>query len=199
MRFEGLPGEFSQHDFGQIDVRYDDGSSERVHFFASRLKWSRWVEVTLVPNEVAETLIRTLADHFVAFGGVPLCAVFDRPKTVALAWKKDGEVTEWNPIFAYAALEIGFTAEVCWPHAPRQKGSVENLVGWVKGSFFKQRRFVDDADLRTQLAEWRSEVNMRRPCRATGVIPAVRLEEGRPPLRAPQGAPERPAPRAPIA
>ena len=37
MRFEGLPGEFSQHDFGQIDVRYDDGSTERVHFFASRL------------------------------------------------------------------------------------------------------------------------------------------------------------------
>jgi len=147
MRFEGLPGEFSQHDFGQIDVRYDDGRSERVHFFASRLKWSRWVEVTLVPNEVAETLIRTLADHFVAFGGVPLCAVFDRPKTVALQWKKNGEVTEWNPIFAYAALEMGFTAEVCWPHAPRQKGSVENLVGWVKGSFFKQRRFRDRPDL----------------------------------------------------
>ena len=30
-----------------------------------------------------------------------------------------GEVTEWNPIFAYAALELGFTAEVCWPRAGR--------------------------------------------------------------------------------
>ena len=129
MRFEGLPGEFSQHDFGQIDVKYHDESVERIHFFASRLKWSRWVEVTLVHNEVAETLIRTLADHFVAFGGVPLCAVFDRPKTVALTWKRNGEITEWNPVFAYAALEIGFTAEVCWPYAPQQKGSVENLVG----------------------------------------------------------------------
>ena len=46
MRFEGLPGEFSQHDFGQMEVRYLDGRIERVHFFASRLKWSRWVEVT---------------------------------------------------------------------------------------------------------------------------------------------------------
>jgi hypothetical protein len=43
--------------------------------------------------------------------------------------------------------------EVCWPAASRQKGSVENLVGWVLGSFFKQRRFVDDQDLRRQLAE----------------------------------------------
>lgn len=198
MRFEGLPGEFSQHDFGQIEVPYDDGRSERVHFFASRLKWSRWVEVTLVPNEVAETLIRTLADHFVAFGGVPLCAVFDRPKTVALKWKKNGEVTEWNPIFAYAALEMGFTAEVCWPHAPRQKGSVENLVGWVKGSFFKQRRFRDRPDLIDQLVQWLQEVNTERPCRATGVIPAVRREEERPRLRALRVLPQDLALRIPV-
>ena len=37
MRFEGLPGEFSQHDFGQVDVDFTDGSRRRVHFFASRL------------------------------------------------------------------------------------------------------------------------------------------------------------------
>jgi transposase len=183
MRFEGLPGEFSQHDFGQIQVKYIDDRVERIHFFASRLKWSRWVEVTLVPNEVAETLIRTLADHFVAFGGVPLCAVFDRPKTVALHWKRNGEVTEWNPVFAYAALEIGFTAEVCWPHAPRQKGSVENLVGWVKGSFFKQRRFRNRQDLLDQLVQWLTEVNTERPSRATGIVPAIRREEERARLR----------------
>ena len=198
MRFEGLPGEFSQHDFGQVDVRYDDGHVERVHFFASRLKWSRWAEVTLVPNEVAETLIRTLADHFVAFGGVPLCAVFDRPKTVALHWKKNGEVTEWNPIFAYAALEIGFTAEVCWPYTPRQKGAVENLVGWVKGSFFKQRRFRDRADVVEQLRQWLEEVNTLRPSRATGVIPAVRHEEERSRLRPARVAPQDLALRIPV-
>ncbi len=96
-----------------------------------------------MPNQVAETLIRTLTDHFAAFGGVPLCAVFDRPKTVALRWAKNGEVTEWNPTFAYAVLELGFTAGVCWPRRANQKGSIENLVGWVKGSFFKQRRFHD--------------------------------------------------------
>jgi hypothetical protein len=38
VRFEGLPGEFSQHDFGQVDVRFLDGTRTRVHFFASRLK-----------------------------------------------------------------------------------------------------------------------------------------------------------------
>ena len=51
VRFEGLPGEFTQHDFGQVDVRYADGATQRIHFFASRLKYSRWVEVTIVPDE----------------------------------------------------------------------------------------------------------------------------------------------------
>src|SRR5271165_2680153 len=32
VRFEGLPGEFSQHDFGHVDVRYVDGRTQRVHF-----------------------------------------------------------------------------------------------------------------------------------------------------------------------
>lgn len=198
MRFEGLPGEFSQHDFGQIEIRFRDGSTTRVHFFASRLKWSRWIEVTVVPNETAETLIRTLADHFVAFGGVPLCAVFDRPKTVALTWKKNGEITEWNPIFAYAALEIGFTAEVCWPYQPRQKGAVEELVKWVKGSFFKQRRFQDMEDLLAQLTQWLTEMNTERPSRPTGVIPAQRREEERPRLRALRVQPDELALRIPI-
>jgi hypothetical protein len=53
----------------------------------------------------------------------------------------------------------------------------------VKGSFFKQRRFVDDEDLAQQLAEWHDEVNTQRPSRATGVVPAVRLAEETPRLR----------------
>jgi transposase len=183
VRFEGLAGEFSQHDFGQVDVRFLDGTRKRVHFFGSRLKYSRWAEVTIVPNEQAEALVRTLVDHFATIGGIPLLAVFDRPTTVALKWTKRGEVTEWNPLFAGVALDLGLGIELCWPSRPEQKGAIENLVGWVKGSFFKQRRFVDDADLLGQLADWHTEVNTQRPSRATGIIPAVRLEEERPRLR----------------
>ena len=198
VRFEGLAGEFSQHDFGHVDVRFIGGGQKRIHFFASRLKYSRWVEVTIVPDEQTETLVRTLVDHFTAIGGIPLLAVFDRPKTVALTWTTDGQVTEWNPLFAGVALDLGLGIEVCWPASPRQKGSIENLVGWVKGSFFKQRRFFDDADLLAQLAEWRTEVNTQRPCRATHVIPAVRLEEERPRLRAVKIAPQDLALRVPV-
>ena len=198
VRFEGLAGEFTQHDFGHVDVRFLNGTEKRVHFFASRLKYSRWVEVTIVPDECTETLVRTFVDHFAAIDGVPLLAVFDRPKTVALKWTRDGHVTEWNPLFAGVALDLSVGIEVCWPASPWQKGSIENMVGWVKGSFFKQRRFVDDADLLQQLAEWRTEVNTQRPCRATKVIPAVRLDEERPRLRPLKVLPDDLAVRVPI-
>jgi hypothetical protein len=68
VRFEGLAGEFSQHDFGEVEVRFLDGRTTRVHFFASRLKYSRWVEVSVVADEQAETLVRALVGHFAAIG-----------------------------------------------------------------------------------------------------------------------------------
>jgi len=163
VRFEGLPGEFSQHDFGEVEVEFLNGTRQRIHFFASRLKYSRYLRVSLVKDEKVESLIRTLAEHLASWGGRPLLCVFDRPKTIALKWRKNGEVTEWNPVFAYATLELGVGVELCWPYQPRQKGSVENLVGFVKSSFFKVRRFYDEQDLHQQLQDWQHEVNEQRP------------------------------------
>ena len=183
VRFEAVPGEFSQHDFGEVKVTYLDGTTERVVFFATRMKFSRWVQVSLVPDQTAETLVRTTCEHFAAIGGRPLLAVFDRPKTVALKWKKDGTITKYNPIFAQAMFDMGVGAEVCWPYSPQQKGAVENLVGWVKGSFFKVRRFLDRADLEEQLRAWHEEVNHKRPSRATGVPPRERMATERARLR----------------
>lgn len=198
VRFEGLAGEFVQHDFGEVEVRFVDGTIRRYQFFATRWKYSRWTQVALVTDQRAETLVRALVDHYAAIGGVPLLAVFDRPKTVAVAWKKDGTVTKWNAIFAEVMLQLGVSPELCWPYQPRQKGSVENLVGWVKGSFFKQRRFIDDVDLRQQLAEWHTDVNTRRPSRATSEIPELRMTAERPRLRPLKVTPETLALRIPV-
>lgn len=196
VRFEGLPGEFSQHDFGQVDVRYLDGTKERVHFFASRLKYSRWVQVSIVNDERVESLVRALVDHFAAWGGVPLRSVFDRPKTIATSWTKDTIVL--NPTFAAVVVDLGAVVELCAPRRPQQKGSVENLVGWVKNSFFKQRRFVDRADVEQQLGEWHDEANTKRPSRATGVPPAVRSSDERSRLRPLRVMPEQLALRIPL-
>ena len=198
VRFEGLPGEFSQHDFGQVDVEFTDGTTRRIRFFASRLKYSRCIRVSLVKDETVESLVRSLARHLDSWGGAPLLCVFDRPKTVALKWRRNGEVAEWNPVFACATLEMGIGVELCWPYRAQEKGAVENLVGFVKGSFFKVRHFQDPEDLEQQLGDWHREVNEERPCRATGVIPALRLAEEAPRLRPLKVRPEELALRIPV-
>jgi hypothetical protein len=154
--------------------------------------------VSLVADETVESLVRGLAEHLHSWGGAPLVCVFDRPKTVALKWRRNGEVTEWNSTFAYVTLELGIGVELCWPYRPQEKGSVENLVGFVKGSFFKVRRFRDRGDLVEQLAGWHREVNDERPCRATGVAPAVRLAEEVTRLRPLKVTPENLALRIPV-
>ena len=88
-------------------------------------------------EEAVESLVRNLAELLHSWGGVPLMCLFDRPKTVALKWR-NGKVTEWNEVFAYAMLEMGVGVELCWPHQPQQKGGVGNLVGFVKSSFFRR-------------------------------------------------------------
>ena len=181
VRFEGLAGEFSQNDFGHVRVRYDDGTEELLHFFASRLKWSRWVYVELVPNEQVESLVRALLSALDSFGGVPLACVFDNPKTVVIS--RQGGAIQWNETFSQVALDYRFGPELCTPRRGQEKGSVENLVKFVKNGFFKVRRFHDRTDLDAQLAQWHHEVNEVRPCRATGVTPSARIAEERKRLR----------------
>ena len=64
-----------------------------------------------------------------ASGASPSWPSLIDPKTVALKWGRDGQVTEWNAIFAGVALDLGLGIELCWPYSPEQKGAIENLVG----------------------------------------------------------------------
>jgi len=181
VRFEGLPGEFSQHDFGVVDVRYQSGGEERIQFFASRLKHSRWAAVQITKDQRVESLVRALLAAFESFGGVPLMAVFDNPKTVVVGRK--GKEIQWNETFARVALDYRFAPELCSPRRANQKGAVENLVGFVKGSFFKVRRFHDRQDLDRQLVEWLHDVNEVRRSRATRVPPSALIAADRARLR----------------
>src|SRR3990172_1163854 len=196
VRLEGLAGEFAQFDFGEVSVALVEGPRRVVHFAAYRLKYSRWIHVVLVPNERVEALIRSLLAGFEASSGVPLRVVFDNPKTVVLRYE-DGRPV-WNATLAQVAIDYGFTIELCTPHQPQQKGAVENLVGFVKRSFFRARRFQDlERDLPEQLAAWLVEVNTVRPCRATREIPAARLPAEQARLKPLAVAPAAYRPRSP--
>jgi transposase len=173
VRFEGLPGEFAQFDFGQADVSFVDGHSEKVHVFVGRLKFSRYLQVIVVPNEQAETLIRSVVACCHAWGGSPLAWVFDNPKTVRIS--RPHEPIRLHPYLLHLSGEIRVAVELCTPRRGNQKGSVERGVGWVKNSFLLVRRFIDLKDLKEQLTVWLTDMNTVRRCDATKEIPATLL------------------------
>ena len=181
VRFEGVPGEFSQHDFGQVEVRYADGTRERLKFFASCLKFSRLRRVLLVADETTETICHSLVDAFTYFGGVPLMSVFDNPRTIVAS--RDGERVKWHETFAQFCVEARILPRVTWPYRPQEKGAIENGVGYVKSSFFKAHVFAHRADLEARLAEWHQRVNDERPSRATGEVPRAQYLLEQPRLR----------------
>ncbi|HJY83034.1 MAG TPA: hypothetical protein VKK81_18375 [Candidatus Binatia bacterium] len=77
-------------------MEFLNGVRQRIHFFASRLKYSRLMRVSLVKDETVESLVRTLAEHLASWGGRPLLCVFDRPKTIALEWRNLKTIDEFD-------------------------------------------------------------------------------------------------------
>lgn len=178
VRFEGVPGEYGQFDFGEVEVTFVDGRKSRIQFFAARLKYSRVMHVEIVGNQGSETVVRSLIASLAAFGGSPKEWVFDNAKSMRIS--RIGVVpVVLHRYLAQLVAEYNVIATFCAPRSGNQKGTVERLVGFVKNSFYRQRSFVDLADVHAQLAEWLHEVNHVRPCDATDEIPAVRLEKER--------------------
>jgi len=175
VRFEGLPGEYLQVDWGEVrHFPFTQAKSATHYFLACRLKYSRWAFVRWTTRMDQETLIRLLVDCFLALDFVPWVLVFDNMKTVTTG--RDGDDKPiWHPVFLQFAREFDFHPEACAVGAANQKGTVESLVKWVKGNFLVGRSFLDDADLERQNLEWLDAVNAR-PNSATGEPPILRLK-----------------------
>jgi transposase len=174
VRFEGLPAEYLQVDWGEIRrFPFTRQPLATRYFLACRLKYSRWTWVGFTLDMRQETLFRGLVDCFVALGWVPWVLVFDNMKTVTSGRDAAGQPI-WTPALLQFAGEFGFHPQACDPGAGNQKGSVESLVKWVKGNFLLGRGFADEVDLAEQARAWCDQVNAR-PSDATGEPPLVRL------------------------
>ena len=176
IRFEGLPAEYLQVDWGEVRrFPFSQQSPPTRYFLACRLKYSRWSWVRFTRDMRQETLFRGLVDAFRTLGWVPWVLIFDNMKTVTTGRDVTGQPL-WTPALQQFAAEFVFHPQACDPGAANQKGSVESLVKWVKGNFLAGRGFLDDADLAAQTTGWLQQVN-HRPSDATGIPPMDRLAE----------------------
>ena len=177
VRFEGMPGEFLQIDWGEVrDFPFTapEFAKQTRYFFAARLKYSRFMYVSFHTDMQEETLLRCLIACFQAIGGVPWVVTTDNMKTAVLG-RDEQHQPIWHPAYQRLASEFGFHPEACAPASGNQKGAVENLVKFVKNNFVQGRSFHDDLDLAQDCAAWLQRVNIERPSAATGEPPAQRL------------------------
>lgn len=120
--FEGVAGEFAQHDFGEVNVTYENGVRERLHFYAGRLKFSRSMQVKTVPNQEIESVIRGMLSFAAKVGGMALINVWDRPKTVVTGMSEDIATGKKSPIYN-RVFEPRYIGAAClWSCARLQAG-----------------------------------------------------------------------------
>jgi hypothetical protein len=115
-------------------------------------------------------------------GGVPRECVYDNLRSVVV--RREGDEVIWNQRFLHLRGHYGFHAHACTPATPREKGSVEASVRYLKSGFWPARRFGGLAELDRQYADWRDGVCNQRTHATGRFVVAERLAEERDAFRA---------------
>lgn len=123
-------GEQAQIDWGKAFLTVG-GTLTRVNIFCFRLRASGVAFAAAFPTEKIEAF---LAGHQMAFewlGGVPQECVYDNLKT-AVVKRLDKHERQEHVLFSALRAHYLFDSKFCNPAKGNEKGSVENLVGYVR-------------------------------------------------------------------
>jgi transposase len=176
------PGQVLQLDWAETPTRPTlAGRERRVYALLVSLPYSgaqtAFFSLDLTLESFLEGHLRALE----WLGGVPRECVYDNLRSVVA--RREGDEVVWNRRFLHLRGHYGFHASPCTPATPREKGSVEAQVRYLKSGFWPARRFTDLGELDRLYADWRDRVcNLRT--HASGRFPvAERLDEERRSLR----------------
>jgi transposase len=164
------PGEEAEVDFGYLGKLPGlDGIPTKTWGLVATLSFSRLSYYAIVYNQKLDTLVKQLEKAFNFFGGVPYRLKIDNMKTAVYANKK--YTLEFNRDFLEFCYHYGVTIKPCTPFHPEQKGKVEAGVKYLQNNFVAGREFVDEKDIKGQLANWTSTYANQRKHGTTRKIP----------------------------
>jgi len=176
------PGQVLQIDWAEMPTRPTvAGRERRVYALVASLPYSgaqtAFFSLDLTLESFLEGHVRALE----WLGGVPRECVYDNLRSVVA--RREGDEVIWNQRFLHLRGHYGFHAHPCTPGTPREKGSVEVGVRYLKSSFWPARCFTDLRELDEQYGDWRDRICNRRT-HASGRFPvAERLADEREALR----------------
>jgi len=176
------PGQVLQLDWGEMSTRPTlAGRERRVYALVASLPYSGAQTAFFSLDMTIESFLEGHVRAFEWLGGVPRECVYDNLRSVVA--RRDGDEVVWNRRFLHLRGHYGFHATACTPATPREKGSVEVGVRYLKSGFWPARRFGELSELDEQYVDWRDGVCNRR-LHATGRFPVdERLAEERQALR----------------
>jgi len=176
------PGQVLQLDWAEMPTRPPlAGRERRVYALVASLPYSGAQTAFFSLDMTIESFLEGHVRAFEWLGGVPRECVYDNLRAVVA--RRDGNEVVWNRRFLHLRGHYGFHAHPCTPAAPREKGSVEAGVRYLKSGFWPARHFSSLAELDDLYADWRDHVSNRR-LHATGRFPVEeRLAEERQALR----------------
>jgi transposase len=176
------PGQVLQLDWGEMPTRPTlAGRERRVYALVASLPYSGAQTAFFSLDLTLESFLEGHVRAFEWLAGVPRECVYDNLRSVVA--RREGDEVVWNRRFLHLRGHYGFHATPCTPATPREKGSVEAGVRYLKSGFWPARRFTDLRELDGQYVDWRDRVCNRRT-HASGRYPvAERLAEERAALR----------------
>jgi transposase len=174
VRFETLPGEQAQVDWGHFGFIQHHGRRRRLYGFVMTLGWSRASYLEFTVSADAAWWLRCHVHAFRYFGGAPRVVLHDNLKTAVLDRDADGTI-HWNRRYLDFADYYGFAPRACRPYRAQTKGKVESGIRYVRGNFWPGLRFVDLADLNRQSLDWLDFTANVRIHGTTGEVPFERL------------------------
>ena len=147
-------GQIAQADFGSAVVTIA-GVRREVALFCLRAKASKVPFVVAYPTERLEAFLAGHVQAFAFFGGVFGELWYDNPKT-AVVRILSGPLREEHERLSALRAHYLFHSSFCTPGRGNEKGSVENLVGYVRRNALVPctRSFASLAALNEHLRAW---------------------------------------------
>ena len=176
------PGQVLQLDWAEMPTRpIVAGRERRVYALVASLPYSGAQTVFFSLDLTVESFLEGHVRAFEWLGGVPRECVYDNLRSVVARRERDQVV--WSPRFLHLRGHYGFHATACTPATPREKGSVEAAVRYLKSGFWPARRFRSLGELEDQYADWCDRVCNRRVHASRRFRVDERLDEERAALR----------------
>lgn len=178
--YEAIPdppmGEQAQIDFGEIWVPTSGEKKVKIYVVAfvlshSRYKYMEWWDHPYTAKDV----IQAHEHAFEFFGGRPKTIVYDQDRTLFVN-ENYGDIIYTSEFESYKQSRR-LNIHACRGADPESKGRIENVIGFIKKNFAKNRLFTDLESWNEQSLAWLRRKGNGKVHNTTKRIPAEVFKE----------------------